>query len=64
MTTIIMNYEVNMFVCHQIKQVRVCQAGVPGWIKEHRQHTDGQSPAGVPQFRSVGFERAMSFLSL
>lgn len=40
-----------LFLCHGINQVGVGQAGVPGWTKEHLQHTDGQSPAGVPQFR-------------
>lgn len=34
-----------------VKQVGVGQVRVQGWTEEHRQHSDGQSPAGVPQFR-------------
>ena len=31
-----------------VKQVGVGQVRVPGWTEKHRQHFDGQSPAGVP----------------
>lgn len=42
---------VNMFVDQCVQQVGVGQVRVPGWTEEYCQHSDGQSAAGVPQFR-------------
>lgn len=40
-----------IFICRHVDQVGVSQAGVQGWTEKHLQHADGQSFAGVSQFR-------------